>query len=504
MNVSSLATVLQDFIAGSTAAVVVEDGEVLFDLAEAKYSISSEHGRCVLHFWSYERNCVRRVIDAEEKTSVLKLTVHRFGKPRPTSLEICRGRDQRTPTTKRIQRSTYERLLERALLRNFPGFKPDRPRSSMDLERSFGPIFARGTLHKGSTTYAVLGVNAEETQASIDGSLTIGLLWLDHLRERDAARKHISGLKLIVPAGRSAVVRERMAHLSRDAASFELYELNQREETLETMDTSDRGNIATRLVHCTDQAAALERFAGPIGRIQGMVPNCDLVVTSPGEVSFRVHGLEFARARVGGSIHSTQEIVFGVGPSETVLNRESEVLFAEIVRQLQESRQAGRARPGDVLWRMSPEKWLESLIMRDVRALDYRLDPRWVYSQVPAFTASDRAMIDVLTSTTDGRVTVLELKADEDIHLPLQGLDYWARVSWHHARGEFQKFGYFAGASLSDKPPLLMLVAPALRIHPTTDKLLRYFSPEIKWELVAVGEGWREELEPVFRKRRNS
>jgi hypothetical protein len=31
-------------------------------------------------------------------------------------------------------------------------------------------------------------------------------------------------------------------------------------------------------------------------------------------------------------------------------------------------------------------------------------------------------MIDVLTVTRGGRLAVLELKADEDIHVPLQGL----------------------------------------------------------------------------------
>jgi hypothetical protein len=195
--------------------------------------------------------------------------------------------------------------------------------------------------------------------------------------------------------------------------------------------------------------------------------------------------------------------VFGVGPSETVLNVDSEALFAEIIRRLRDSRRPGPARPGDVLWRMAPERWLESLMIRDVSGLDYRLDSRWVYSQVPAFAASDRAMIDVLTSTKEGRLAVMELKADEDMHLPLQGLDYWARVSWHHARGEFQKFGYFNGAALSEKAPLLMLVAPALRIHPTTDRLLRYFSPEIEWELIAVNEDWRNGVKTVFRKRAN-
>jgi len=38
-------------------------------------------------------------------------------------------------------------------------------------------------------------------------------------------------------------------------------------------------------------------------------------------------------------------------------------------------------------------------------------------------------MIDVLTVTREGRLAVLELKAAEDIHLPLQGIDYWARVA---------------------------------------------------------------------------
>jgi hypothetical protein len=71
-----------------------------------------------------------------------------------------------------------------------------------------------------------LGVNSEEQQEAVDGSLTIGLLWLDYLREREAGRKHVAGLKLFVPSNRSAIVRERMAHLNREIASFELYELN--------------------------------------------------------------------------------------------------------------------------------------------------------------------------------------------------------------------------------------------------------------------------------------
>ena len=137
----------------------------------------------------------------------------------------------------------------------------------------------------------------------------------------------------------------------------------------------------------------------------------------------------------------------------------------------------------------------------NVGAVDERLDADRVYSQVPAFSASDRAMIDVLTSTREGRLAVVELKADEDIHLPLQGLDYWSRVAWHHARGEFQRFGYFPGRELTAESPLLFLVAPALHLHPATDTLLHYVSPEIEWAVVGIDERWRDGVRVVFRKR---
>ena len=109
-------------------------------------------------------------------------------------------------------------------------------------------------------------------------------------------------------------------------------------------------------------------------------------------------------------------------------------------------------------------------------------------------------MLDVLTSTRERRLAVVELKADEDIHLPLQGLDYWSRVQWHHARGEFQRFGYFPNCELSPEDPLLFLVAPTLHIHPGTDTVLRYISPDINWTLIGIDERWRDRVRVIFRK----
>jgi hypothetical protein len=445
---------------------------------------------------------VRQVVEAEAKNGSLILSVRRFGQNRPHKLELCHDRDRRSQSARTNARKSYARLLEHVLRREFPDWSLDRLATTMDLERSFSPVYARGLLRKGRSALAVLGVNQQETQGSIDAALTFGLLWLDHCREREAGQSVVEGLKLFVPQESSATLRIRLAQLNHSAAKFQLYEVDQRDESLAEIDCADTGNINTRLVRCPDHEQTRSRFQTAISRVLAEVPNCDVAVLSPTEVSFRLHGLEFAKARLTnlpGSFEVTEEFVFGVGGFQAPLTGENHDMFRQFTATIRQARTLQGDRH-DPLWRMYPERWLESLVFSNAAAIDGRLDPAHVYSQVPAFSASDRAMIDVLARTRDGRLAVVELKADEDIHLPLQGLDYWARVKWHHQRGEFQAHGYFAGVELSPKPPLLMMVAPALRVHPSMDTVLRYFSPAIEWMLVGVDERWREGVRVVFRK----
>jgi len=499
----ALTRTVQDFLSEAAGAVVLENGAVAFDLAQSKYSISGECNRCLLHLWSPERNAVRRVLEAEVKNGTLRLAVQRLGQARPSKLEICRERDRRTPTARRVARAACEEKLRHTLDRHFSDFKVTRLTTGVDLEKSFGPVYTRGLIRQGRTAFAVLGVNAQETQSSIDAALTFGILWLDVCRQAQATNLLVEGLKMFVPAGTSVLARERMANLNREAAKWSLFELDERHDALVEIDCADRGNVATRLVHATDDEAARGRFKESIARVQAILPICEVAVLSAAEIAFRWRGLEFARTRVGvipGSFLSTEEIVFGVGAEERVLEINNEDEFKDLAHCLRDTRHPYSPRQHP-LWRMRPERWLESLVVGDVGVVDGRLEPSCRYSQVPAFSAADRAMIDVLTTTQAGRLAVVELKADEDIHLPLQGLDYWARVEWHHARGEFPRFGYFEGRELSDERPLLYLVAPALHVHPSTDTLLRYLSPEIEWEFVGIDERWREGVKVVFRKR---
>jgi hypothetical protein len=375
--------------------------------------------------------------------------------------------------------------------------------SNADLERSFGPTCVRGLLKQGNSGFAIVGVNQDEMQGVVDASLSMGVLWLDYLREQMAPRMHVQGLKLFVPWGRAATVRARVAHLNRDMARFELYQVSEREEIIDQVDVSDSGNMETRLVRCPAETVVCQRFAASIQRVKQLAPRADVVVHSHSQVAFRLFGLEFARARIApmaGSFKLGEQIVFGIGAAEAPLDDNTDQIFAEFVSRICEVRHPHGDR-GEALYRLHPERWLESMVQRDVTVLDDRLDPSCVYSQVPAFSASDRAMIDLLARTRDGRLAVIELKADEDMHLPLQGLDYWARVRWHQQRDEFHQYGYFAGRELSSQPPLLVLVAPALRVHPTTSTVLRYLSPQIDWLFVGVDERWRQGVRSVFKKR---
>src|SRR5205807_7869006 len=126
---------------------------------------------------------------------VLRLSVRKFAQARPHQLEIRRSREYRTPTARKTARNHYARQLQRVLERDLPGWTAEKFSTSMDLERSISPVYTRGLMRKGQTAFAVLGVNPEESQASVDAALTFGLLWLESCREHEAGRSVVEGLR---------------------------------------------------------------------------------------------------------------------------------------------------------------------------------------------------------------------------------------------------------------------------------------------------------------------
>ena len=514
-----LAQSIENYLANHPAAALLEDGRVVFDMRTARYAVSESHGRCLLQLWSEERNLVRTVVEVQERAQCLRLTTRRMGAAKPQSLELVPTSDRRTTTARDASRRNYQRLLERVLTRRFLDAKVDGLRSAMDLEHSFGPAYVRGRLLKGTAADAVIGVSEAESAAMVDGVLTLGILWLDHCRQHGDGRRHFGGLKVIVPAGAWRTTAERMTWLNHAAADFQLFTLDERSEELTPVDFRDTGNLESRLIHAFSAAAAIERCQAGVDRLLALVPaaareRVEVRATSATEVGLLLHGLEFARVRHGVAAHSfarEHEVTFGAGANETPLTEESEALCRELCARLFQSRHADGTH-NDPMFRMQPERWLESRLREGIAELLPGLRADLMYTQVPALSSGDRGMLDLLTLDRNGRLAVIELKADEDLHLPMQALNYWIRVralnddrqtaaGGNRPVSAFERQGYFGGAEVSPLEPRLLLVAPSLRIHPANEPVLRYFSPQVEWELIAVSEHWRRELKVVFRKR---
>ncbi len=143
------------------------------------------------------------------------------------------------------------------------------------------------------------------------------------------------------------------------------------------------------------------------------------------------------------------------------------------------------------------ERCLESAVRSHIAAVDSTLLATPIHGQVLTFAATDRDLIDLLAVSFSGRLAVLELKVSEDIHLPIQALDYWMRIRWHAQKGELGRF--FPGVPLETTPPKLLLVAPAMSFHPANSTVLRYFSPDIEVERIGINSEWQQHLKVVMR-----
>jgi hypothetical protein len=121
---------------------------------------------------------------------------------------------------------------------------------------------------------------------------------------------------------------------------------------------------------------------------------------------------------------------------------------------------------------------MESLVREDISRIDAVLEARFVHSQVFTQSGGNHGILDLLTVTHSGRLAIVELKASEHIHLPIQAADYWLRIRRHLAQGDFSRYGYLPGVQLQTAAPMVYLVAPALRFHPCdiSHRSLRWYA----------------------------
>jgi len=486
-----------DAIASSGNAEVREDGQWLAELTGLHCELRAEGKNPLVHLWSDERNLTRRILRVREQSQDrIVLEVQRFGRTKPGRLEFLRTDSPRAAA--RINREQFRARFERFLAEHFPDAALDSLSAAPDLEHSFSGLYVRGRMLEGRYCWAFLAVSPDASAANIDAILAFAILWLDWVRAR-SVRHGVEGLRLFVPAGASRSLCARVAALS-TAARAEIYEFRESEGRMEKMDAAELGNLESWLTPRREVelalAAARERAAQipALAPMLGEAPERLRAHALPGakEVGFSFHGLEFAR-------WSREGVRFGLSDRIRPLTETTAPALAQLVRKIVLYRSPLASDARHSLYRAAPERWLETLALEEPDRLDAQLDPSHLYSQVPALAAGDRGVIDLLGVTRRGRLVVIELKASEDIQLPMQALDYWLRVRRHQLSGDFQRYGYFAGVEFDPKPPLIWLVAPGLHFHPAAATLVKYFSPEIQVSRIGLNENWRRGLKVIFR-----
>jgi len=498
-----IAEELESFLFAHPEVIVVEEGELLFDMRAANYSLIDEGDRCLMQLWSDERSIVRRLIACERTASSVQLRVQRLGRPKPNLLTFCPAKDRLSPSARRLARERTLAILRRTLSLRFVDWRIDNLRVGGAAVGGLGPACIHGELSRGSSRLSVVAFSSCETQATLDDSIAAAILALEGSRARASAKASVEGSVIFLPAGRSLSARLRLSALDRSVARWRLFELDEATGEVEEMDLAAAANLELRLPRCTAQAVVEERLSKSLALMHSLSTQVEVRSVAASELSFRIHGLEFARARLvpePGGFRLVESIVFGLARQQCELTENNLAALRLLIRRLELTR--ARRDLTHPLCHAQPERWLESLLIHSLELIDSSLVSAPIYEQTPVLAAADRSILDLLAVNRAGRLVVIELKASEDLCLPLQGLDYWARVAELHRRGAFQREGYFAGRELSSEPPLLYLVAPCLHLHPRLKSLLRHLSPEIDWRLIGLDERWRDCLRVVLRRDR--
>jgi hypothetical protein len=471
----SVRQAIETFVSGSLEPAVLEPGEPFIPIVRDHYALEQRGQRLTLQVWDDQRNLVRRILRIEQQQrGRLTLAVEKFAR-REGLIDLV---DRARPTTRELQRKSSRRVfrerLRMFLSREFPEWKIAEVTSEADLEHSLSPAFPRAFLRRGASGWAAIGAGPEV--GDVSGCLAYGLIWLDYLRRREP-RITVEGLVMVVPAGKERAVSLRIPFLNHAAAQFAILTYTE-EDFAARLDPADYGNVQTLLDPCVRPSSRNVRQAD-LQHLNG-IPGLASIEKPDGSLSLRVNGWEVARI---------------AEPPDETRAREIEAL-ADGVSHLRSETAENTQNP---LYRNQPESWLEAVVRANLPVVDPSLRTSPVYEQAPTFTAGDRAIIDLLACDTHGRLAVIEIKATADLQLPLQALDYWLRVKWHLDRGEFAASGYFPGMELRPDPPRLLLVAPALEFHPTSENILALLAPSICVERIGVNAGWRKNLRILFR-----
>ena len=445
-------------------------------LRAGDYALEVRSNKLWIDVWHENRSLSRRIISIEEEaTGTLDCSIHRFGGAPGKISFLDLDRPQTAHRTLSGSRRNFGEQFRRMLHRQFPGWELRSLSAAMDLQRSFSPLFPRARLTRGQHQIAAIACPDAIHEPAF---LTFATLWFAYVRERADRRVLSTTLRLFLPEGVGSLSAHRLHWMAGRELGAKLFLFNS-DGSAGEVDPNDLGNLDTS-VNSRYQSPYLSPELQDSLRTLASRQGIGICPELSGCIGIRFQGIEFAKIEEGRlylGLESKEEI-----PLSDFTRVEQ---FAEHLRLV-----SPELTP-------QPERWLESAIRSHITALDPSLRTIPVHSQVLSLSGRDRDSIDLLAVSHSGHLSVVELKATEDIHLPMQALDYWMRVNWHAQRGELDHL--FPGVTLRPDPPRLLLVAPAISFHSANETVLGHFSPAIDVERIGINSDWQTNLKVVLR-----
>jgi len=472
-------------------------------LSRSELDLAVAHGRLILTCWTEKGSRSWKVFAWEWTGQKLVLQAsRRMGAERPLIELVPRASANAIALTVKTARQKRCNQLAKLACSIQEGARVERSALSPGARRGQPGRYARIVLWQKHQRIAVTGSIASSKASDADAFLSAALLWFSRSGER-ARAPYIQQLWLVVESALVKPVLQRIPLLRESLQdAIVVYEDVEQLTQLKPVDVPTRAELwKRRTARFPPIPASVSTEITKL--IMAIAPEAMDVVNVRHGQTLRYFGLPFARVR---RLLGTERVWFGVeGKRRRMLDHTSEAEWANLLTDLTQHRSANASDHYHALYRNAGEAWLESMLRRDIT----RLDPGLIIAPLHAQFRTARGgvagvrPIDLLALRHDGRLAVIELKISEAREHVLQGADYWQRVELHRRRGHISRAKLFGDRRIRDEPPLIYLVAPTLRVHPSFNTLARSIAPDIEIYRFDINEDWRAGVRVMRRLRVN-
>ncbi|HEV7747642.1 MAG TPA: hypothetical protein VGO56_21765 [Pyrinomonadaceae bacterium] len=494
---------ISEFLAAHAEWFCTLDGGNSQALGRNELDIAVSYGRLILSSWTEKGSRAWKIFDCELTGEKLTLRAsRRMGAERPLIELVPRAAASAIALTVKAARQQRSIHLGELACATQMGAKLERASLSPGARRGQPGRYARILLRQKHQRIAVTGSIAASKASDADAFLSSALLWFKRTSER-LRTPYVQHLWLVCEHDLVKPIAQRVAMLRAGLReTIAVFEVDEQLAEMNLVDVPARENLWKRKLARFPPVPAGQPSALASQLTESGLDAIDVVSARHGE-TLRYFGLPFARVR---RVMDSERLWFGIdGARRRLLDEKTEPEWQNLLTDLLEHRTANASDHHHALYRNAAEAWLESLLRRDIT----RLDPGLIIAPLHAQFRTARGgvlgvrPVDLLALRQDGRLVVIELKVTEAREHVFQGVDYWQRVEAHRRRGHIARAKLFGERKISNQSPLVYLVAPTLRVHPSFTTLARSIDPEIEIYRFDINEDWRAGVRVMRRLRVN-